>query len=76
MEVKIGITNAPRELTLESSQTPEQIQQAVSDAVAAASSLLVLSDDKGKTVFVPTDKLAYVEVAGASPRRLGFGGPG
>ena len=73
MEVKIGITNAPRELTLESSQSPEQIQKAVGEALAADDSLFVLSDDKGKTVFVPTDKLAYVEVAGASARRLGFG---
>jgi hypothetical protein len=36
--------------------------------------LLVLADEKGRTVAVPTDKLAYVDIAGEASRRVGFGG--
>jgi len=30
--------------------------------------------DQGGTVLVPADKLAYVEMGRAEPRRIGFGG--
>lgn len=72
MEVKIGVQYAPRELTLESNQTPDEVQRAVSDALAGGG-LLTLTDDKGRRVVVPVDKLAYVEIGEASSRRVGFG---
>ena len=34
MEVKIGVQYAPRELVLESAQTPAEIEQIVTDAFA------------------------------------------
>lgn len=74
MEVKIGVTHANRELTLDTSQTPAEIQAAVTEALNSDERLLTLTDDRGRTVFVPAEKLAYVEVTGATPRRLGFAG--
>ena len=74
MEVKIGVTHANRELSLESSQSADDIRAAVSDALAADDGLLTLADDKGRTVYVPAAKLAYVEIVDASSRRLGFAG--
>ena len=35
--------------------------------------MLVLSDDKGKQLIIPVDKLAYVEVGEPNERRVGFG---
>ncbi|MEV4203139.1 DUF3107 domain-containing protein [Micromonospora globbae] len=72
MEVKIGVQYAPRELVLESAQTPAEIEQIVTDAIAKNSGTLSLTDEKGRRVVVPVDKVAYVEIAEASPRAVGF----
>lgn len=74
MEVKIGIQFAARELIVESGQTPAQVEKAVADALKADLGILTLVDDKGRKVLVPADKLAYVEIAEAETRRVGFGG--
>lgn len=73
MEVKIGVQFAPRELSLESSQTAEEVAKAVSDALKADLGVLTLVDEKGRRVLVPADKLAYVEIAENEQRRVGFG---
>ena len=48
MEVKIGVQFAARELTVESAQTPEEVEQAVTTAVSEGSGTLTLVDDKGR----------------------------
>lgn len=73
MEVKIGVQNVGRELVLESAQTPDQVAEAVAAALAADNGLLSLLDEKGRRVVVPVAKLAYVEIAEAESRRVGFG---
>ena len=73
MEVKIGVQFAPRELVLESGQTPEQVEKAVADALKADLGVLMLEDEKGRKVLVPADKLAYIEIAENETRRVGFG---
>ncbi len=73
MEVKIGVTNAPRELSLELSKSADDIQKSISTAIDDKETLFVITDDKGRTVFVPLDKLAYIELAGETGRRVGFG---
>ncbi|MCU1693924.1 MAG: hypothetical protein JWM64_3015 [Frankiales bacterium] len=73
MEVKIGVQFATRELVLESTQSPEDVAKAVSDALKADLGVLSLVDDKGRRVLVPADKLAYVEIAESEQRRVGFG---
>lgn len=72
MEVKIGVQQAAREVVLESAQTPEEVVALVSTAVSEKTAL-VLADDKGRTVVVPGDKIAYVEVGAGERGRLGFG---
>lgn len=73
MEVKIGVQQAPRELVLESGQTPDEVEKAVTAAFKSAEGVLSLVDDKGRRVLVPVTKLAYVEIAEAEQRRVGFG---
>ena len=73
MEVKIGVQFAPRELVLESSQSPDDVAKAVADALKADLGVLTLEDEKGRRVLVPADKLAYVEIAESETRRVGFG---
>ncbi|WP_274561836.1 DUF3107 domain-containing protein [Streptomyces spiramyceticus] len=73
MEVKIGVQHAPREIVLESGQSVEEVERAVSDALAGKAQLLSLKDDKGRTVLVPSDRIAYVEIGEPATRRVGFG---
>ena len=72
MEVKIGVQYAPRELVLESAQTPAEIEQIVTEAMANDTGTLSLTDEKGRRIIVPVNKVAYVEIAEASPRAVGF----
>jgi hypothetical protein len=72
VEIKVGVENTPREVALESEQTPEQVTAAV-EAALANGSVLSLTDDRGRTVMIPGSKIAYVEIGAPSSRRVGFG---
>jgi hypothetical protein len=73
VEVKIGVQHANRELVLESEQSPEEVEKAVADALAGKSNLLQLTDEKGRKILIPADRLAYVEIGEVSIRKVGFG---
>lgn len=72
MDVKIGVLHTPREIVLDSTQSQEDVATAVSDALGSSDSLLKLTDKRGRLVIVPTDRIAYVEIAEADNRRVGF----
>lgn len=71
MDVKIGITDNGRELSVNVPGTPEEIEKQVSASVDQGA-VLTLIDDKGRRVIVPAAKIAYVEVGPADSRRVGF----
>lgn len=73
MEVKIGVQHAPREIVIESEQSTEEIQKAVSAALTGAEKLLSLTDDRGRKVLVPADRLAYVDIGEPTKHKVGFG---
>ncbi|GAT12267.1 ATP-binding protein [Mycolicibacterium novocastrense] len=73
MEVKIGVTDSPRELSFNSAQTPSEVEQLFTDALAKDSGVLALTDEKGRRFLVQTSKIAYVEIGAADVRRVGFG---
>ncbi|MCB0931353.1 MAG: DUF3107 domain-containing protein [Mycobacterium sp.] len=72
MEVKIGISESPRELVFNSSQTPAEIEDLVKAALADSGEVLSLTDDKGRRFLVQTTKINYVEIGAADARRVGF----
>lgn len=72
MEVKIGVQFAHRELVLESAQSPAEVAETVTAALADPSGVLKLVDEKGRQVIVPVAKLAYVEIDEVLPRKVGF----
>lgn len=72
MEIKIGVQHSPREVSLDSDLSPEDVQAAVSKAIDNGS-VLTLTDDRGRTVVVPGTKIAYVEIGAPASRRVGFG---
>ncbi|WP_405612687.1 DUF3107 domain-containing protein [Streptomyces sp. NBC_01511] len=73
MEVKIGVQHTPREIVLESGQSAEEVESAVADALAGKAKLLSLTDEKGRKVLVPAERIAYVEIGEPTTRRVGFG---
>src|SRR5690349_20379672 len=46
VEVKIGVSDSPRELILSSAQTPAEVEKLVSDALESGSGVLALTDEK------------------------------
>jgi hypothetical protein len=73
VEIKIGIQHAGRELALETDLSADEVEKTVSAALSGKTGLLVLVDEKGRKVMVPSDRLAYVEIGEPSARRVGFG---
>jgi hypothetical protein len=76
VDLRIGVTQAPRELTLEMPDDErEETLAAIDQALAGATDVLRLTDKRGRIVAVPSAKVAYVEVAANDgDRRIGFGG--
>ncbi|HYQ64187.1 DUF3107 domain-containing protein [Actinophytocola sp.] len=72
MEVKVGVADTARELLINSSQTPEEVEALVADALKGSSGTLTLIDDKGRRYVVPAARVAYVEIGSADSRRVGF----
>jgi hypothetical protein len=72
VEVKIGVADSPRELTVSTEDSPDRIQAIVTDALRNTQGLLTLVDDKGRRFMVPTSRVAYIEIGPADSRRVGF----
>jgi hypothetical protein len=73
VEVRIGVKGAPRELSIESAQTADEIEAIIAKALKDGAATVTLLDEKGRRVMIATEKLAYVEIAEADSRRVGFG---
>ena len=72
MDVKIGVTDSNRELVVSSTAQPDEIEAQVAESLGKPQGTLVLVDDKGRRVIVPSAKIAYVEIAPSDTRRVGF----
>ncbi len=72
MDVKIGVADSPRELVVSSALTPDEIEKLVSEALRHDQGLLTLVDEKGRRVVVPVARIAYVDIAPADTRKVGF----
>jgi hypothetical protein len=72
VEVKIGVTYAPRELLVETDRTADDIEQSLAKAIVDGG-VFSITDEKGSRVVVPVDKLAYLEMATPDDRKVGFG---
>jgi Protein of unknown function (DUF3107) len=72
VEVKIGVKHTSREVVLESIQTPDEVEALVAEALKTREGVLSLTDERGRRVLVAADLIAYVEIAQADSRRVGF----
>jgi Protein of unknown function (DUF3107) len=77
VDVRIGVTQAPREISVELDDDVDRddLKARVEAALAGATDVLWLVDKRGRDVGVPSAKLAYVEIGSPDgDRRIGFGG--
>ena len=76
MDVRIGVTNAPREINLELADDIDRaaLKASIEGVLAEDGGVLWLTDRRGREVAVPAAKIAYVEVGPSDgDRRIGFG---
>ena len=74
MEVRIGVVYSAKELSGELEGKGDEVVSAVEDALKGGAPVIWLTDKRGRRVGVPTDKVAYIEVAEEDQaKRVGFG---
>ena len=76
MQVRIGVTNIPREIEVElpDDADADALRASVEQLLASGGGMLWLTDRKGHQVGVVVDKLAYIDLgSGADHARIGFG---
>ena len=76
MDVRIGVTQAPRELAVEiPDEEREDTLTQIEAGLAGSVDVLWLTDKRGRRVGVAAAKIAYVELGtNDGDRRIGFGG--
>ena len=76
VDVRIGVTQAPRELNVEvADEDRDDVRARVEAALSGATDVLWITDKRGRDIGVPSAKIAYVELGSADgDRRIGFGG--
>ncbi|MEL4357577.1 MULTISPECIES: DUF3107 domain-containing protein [unclassified Luteococcus] len=72
MDIKIGINNIPREVTIDAQATADEVEQALRTALDEGG-LLKLSDQKGRKILVPASQIGYVDLGQEHSRPVGFG---
>lgn len=73
MEIRIGVREVAREVSLESAQSAEEVEAAVASALDSGAGVLSLTDDKGGRVIVPVAAIGYIELGSPEQPRVGFG---
>lgn len=74
IEVRIGVIDSPKELILELDDKPTELVDKINAASSETTSLLWLTDSKGKQIAVQVNKIAYLEIEPERARTVGFGG--
>lgn len=73
MQVRIGVQMMAKELVVETSRSADEVERALTDALAADHGVFILMDDRGSRVVVPAAHIGYVEIGEEENRRVGFG---
>jgi len=71
VEIRIGIAQTHRDVVIESSESYATVAEQINEAIKS-SSLLSLTDERGRTILIPGDRIAFVEIGAATAGRVGF----
>ncbi|WP_040160351.1 DUF3107 domain-containing protein [Nigerium massiliense] len=72
MEVKVGIQHVAREVVVDTDQPAADVEKSLRSALTDGD-VFSLTDDKGRTVLIPTAHIAYVDLGQEHARPVGFG---
>ena len=72
MDIKIGLADSPRELTIKLPEGQDDIIATVEQAIDGGQATLKVEDDKGRVYLIRTDRIVYVEQGTAAARSVGF----
>ncbi len=72
MEVRIGISDVSREVTLRTEANADDVIEALNKAIAD-NSVFEMTDAQGRRVVVPASKVAYLDLGSPDVRAVGFG---
>ncbi|MET0275903.1 MAG: DUF3107 domain-containing protein [Acidimicrobiia bacterium] len=74
MEIRIGITQSPKELTAEVDGNADDLIKQIDAALDGGAAIVWLTDTKGRRFGAPAAKIAYVEIdEDGSSKHVGFG---
>jgi hypothetical protein len=76
VQVRIGVTNIPREIEIELPDDADAnaVKASVEQLLASGTGMLWLTDRKGHQIGVVVEKLAYIDLGSdADHTRIGFG---
>ena len=77
MDVRIGVTQAPRELTIElaDDEDREALKSRIEAALSGTVDVLWITDKRKRDIGVSAAKIAYIEIGTPDgDRKIGFGG--
>ena len=74
MEIRIGVSQSVKEIDLDLGEVDRaKVLADITKTLADDTAMLWLTDKKGKTIGVPSAKVAYIEVGAQSEeRKVGF----
>ncbi|NLE96721.1 MAG: DUF3107 domain-containing protein [Propionibacterium sp.] len=72
MEIKLGIADVAREVTVETNATAAEVTAALRSALES-DGIFEIADSKGGKVLIPARQVGFVELGSASARPVGFG---
>ncbi|MFV0429576.1 MAG: DUF3107 domain-containing protein [Arachnia sp.] len=72
MEVKIGVSEIGREVTVKTEQSVDELNSALKSALESGG-LFEVTGEQGRRVVIPSGKIGYVEFGAADARPVGFG---
>ncbi len=72
MEIKIGIADVARELTIHTESSGDDIVDSLSRALENGS-LFEITDVKGRRVLIPAARVGYLDLGATESRPVGFG---
>ena len=72
VEIKIGIQNIAREVSIEAETTGDEVEQDLLKALDD-DGLLILADERGRKLIVPARRIGYLDLGQEHARPVGFG---
>ena len=73
MEIKIGISDGPHEVVIETPDDAESVVETYLAELSKDHGLLRLADAKGRLLVIPVANIAYLDLGSAEHRLVGFG---